>query len=108
MPVAKKQCATCPFRGATEAQIAGDAIVEPEHWGCHSDNPYGWTDMQCRGHWRARKKYPPSDAEVRVFQKWQDDFNKAFCAGADIDDLPDPPVRSVVAEMSMIQEEGGK
>ena len=100
MRVRKKQCDTCPFRGATEAQIAGDAIVDPEHWGCHSENPYGWTDVQCRGHWRARKRYPPTEEELSAFKAWQANWNKLFSQGVSVDDLPEPPVREVVAQMN--------
>ena len=100
MPVMKKQCATCPFRGASEQQVARDAIIDPSQWGCHSDAAYGWTEKQCRGHWRARRKYPPTDAEIATFENWQSDFNKKFALGVDIDDLPPSPVREIEKTLS--------
>ena len=99
MPVRKKRCDTCPFRGATEREKARDAIIDPEQWSCHSEAPYGWTDIQCRGHHAARLKYPPSAAEGQDFEQWQSDFNKAFAAGVEFDELPSAPVRQVVVEM---------
>ena len=87
--------------GLGEALVSGlvsqDAIVDPSQWGCHSEAQFGWTDIQCRGHHAARLKYPPSEREVREFEQWQRDFNKAFTAGVEFDDLPEAPVRAVVA-----------
>lgn len=97
MPRAKKMCPTCPFRGIRESEKRELAVVEADAWGCHEENPYGWTDIQCRGHFEAQKKYPPTEHEVPCLRKWQDEFSAAFALsvlnGTDIDKLPLAPTR---------------
>lgn len=75
MPVRRKMCETCPFRGISEAERKELAVVEPEAWGCHSENPYGWTDIQCRGHYAARKQYPPTQADIDALNAWRASVN---------------------------------
>lgn len=106
MPVRKRRCESCPFRGASEAQKAQDAMVDPSQWGCHSEAAYGWTDIQCRGHHAARLKYPPSDDEIKAFEAWQSEFGRAFAQGVAFDDLPEAPVREVVVNMARLN--GGR
>jgi hypothetical protein len=67
----KTMCQTCPFRGISEEERRELAVVEPEAWGCHTENPWTWTDIQCRGHYEARKKYPPSAEDVAVLNEWR-------------------------------------
>lgn len=54
---ARKMCKSCPFRGMDdEKERRVCASVEPENWPCHTEHPYGPGDIQCRGHWEARRK----------------------------------------------------
>ena len=67
-----KQCSTCPFRGADEAYRKECAVMDAEDWPCHSEDIHGNTDIQCRGHYEARRKYPPSDEDVAELQRWRE------------------------------------
>lgn len=87
--VRKKQCADCPFRIMTQDEIYDAAVIDPDNWGCHTEQGFGWTDIQCRGHWRSVKKYPPDKSEIANFKEWQVKFNRAFADGLDIDCLPE-------------------
>lgn len=62
---ANKMCGTCPFRGADEDYKRECAHIPADAWPCHSEALSDWdTDIQCRGHFEARRKYPVSaDAE---------------------------------------------
>lgn len=56
---ARKQCKTCPFRGIGENERRELALIEPEEFPCHTEQGYiNECDIQCRGHWEARRKYP--------------------------------------------------
>jgi hypothetical protein len=55
---AQKQCRTCPFRDMPEDERREMATIPPEDWPCHTEQGYAATcDIQCRGHWEARRKY---------------------------------------------------
>lgn len=57
--VAKRQCETCPFKGADDAYKKSCAGIPAEDWPCHTaDLVYGNHASQCRGHWKAQRKYP--------------------------------------------------
>lgn len=61
MQRAQKQCQTCPFRGVSEHERRELAVVPPDYWECHTEAGYtGGSGIQCRGHWEARRKYPPT------------------------------------------------
>jgi hypothetical protein len=83
MPVRRKMCDTCPFRGMSQDERMENACVEAEAWGCHSESPYGWTDIQCRGHYAAQKKYPPTPEGLAKLEadraKWMEDFRAGLC-----------------------------
>lgn len=58
---ARKQCASCPFRGVSEAERKELAAVPAENWPCHTEQGFfAACDIQCRGHWQAQRKYPPT------------------------------------------------
>jgi hypothetical protein len=57
---AAKQCKTCPFRGLDKAERRELAKVPAEEWPCHSEQGYlAYSDIQCRGHWEARRALEP-------------------------------------------------
>lgn len=89
MQRARKQCKTCPFRGMPEDERREHAIVDAVAWPCHTEHPIGWGETQCRGHWEAQRKYPPTEAERARFAAWQEEFNAAFAAGVAADKLPE-------------------
>lgn len=82
MTVRRKMCETCPFRGISQAERKKLAVVEPDAWGCHSENPYGWTDIQCRGHYAARQKYPPTAEDIAALKAerevWMSEFRASL------------------------------
>ena len=56
---ANKMCPSCPFRGADDAYKQETAGIEADEWPCHSEQMTSWdTDIQCRGHFEARRKFP--------------------------------------------------
>jgi hypothetical protein len=50
-------CKTCIFRGIDPQEARDLALIPPEDVPCHTDCPFGG-DIQCRGHFEARRKYP--------------------------------------------------
>lgn len=79
MPVRKKQCASCPFRGgASEEDIREASAVHPEHWPCHTDDLHGDEGIQCRGHWGARLRFKNRYGQVeldRITEEWSKRLN---------------------------------
>ena len=58
MQRAVHQCETCPFRDADEKYKRSSANIPAENWPCHTEAGYvGYSDVQCRGHWEAARKY---------------------------------------------------
>ena len=56
---AVKMCKDCPFRGIDEAERKDLAKIQADDWPCHTEQGYAYTsDIQCRGHWEAQRKYP--------------------------------------------------
>ena len=52
-----RMCASCIFRGIDKADHDALAALPPDHVPCHTDSePHGWCDIQCRGHFEARRK----------------------------------------------------
>lgn len=85
----EKMCSGCPFRGMSATEKREAALIDPVGWPCHEEGGYfGWSEIQCRGHFEACRKYPRSEADKDRFAKWQDDFNVAFGAGVTVDSLP--------------------
>lgn len=56
--VAARQCDTCPFRGASEETKRSCAGIPADDWPCHTEDLTFNNWVQCRGHWRAQRKYP--------------------------------------------------
>lgn len=57
---AKKMCRTCPFRGIDDAERRELAQVPADEWPCHTEQGYStYSDIQCRGHWEAQRKFGP-------------------------------------------------
>lgn len=58
---ARRQCASCLFRGATEDYKLESAAIPAENWTCHTEDDgcggWGYSGIQCRGHWEAQHKY---------------------------------------------------
>lgn len=69
-PVVRRRfamCEECPFRDADEKQRQECAAVPPHWFTCHiEDGPNGQSEIQCRGHWEAQRKYghKPPNAEL--------------------------------------------
>jgi hypothetical protein len=58
---AQKMCPDCPFRGLDADERRELAMVPPEWWPCHTEQGFaGSCDIQCRGHWEARRKFTVS------------------------------------------------
>lgn len=55
---AARMCDTCPFRlPLSKAERQELAAVEPEGMPCHTEQGYAhWCDIECRGHWEARRQ----------------------------------------------------
>lgn len=66
-----KQCKTCPFRGADDAYRKECAVIPAEDWPCHSEDVFGATDIQCRGHYEAQRKFPPSESDYAELMRWR-------------------------------------
>lgn len=73
-----KQCATCPFRHADEAYRKESAIIPAEDWPCHTEHPHGGGDTQCRGHYEAQRKYPPTADQVAELMRWREEHANDF------------------------------
>lgn len=99
---AKKMCATCPFRGMSAADRYENAVVPPDDWPCHTEHPIGWGETQCRGHYEARRKFPPAPHEVVRLKNWQRDLSALMAANVPIDALPPAPMRD-----PMLDSKGG-
>lgn len=55
---AQRMCETCPFRlRLSKREVRELAQLSPEEWPCHTEAGYTTTDIQCRGHWQARRKF---------------------------------------------------
>jgi hypothetical protein len=55
----QRMCESCPFRGADDAYKREAAPIPPDDWPCHSEGHFGQgSDIQCRGHFEARRKFP--------------------------------------------------
>lgn len=61
MARASKMCGSCPFRGSNEAYKQEYAAIPGADWPCHTEDLYGESGIQCRGHWEAVRKYAPAD-----------------------------------------------
>lgn len=56
---ANKMCKGCPFRGIDETERADLAKITADNWPCHEEQGYSYSsDIQCRGHFEAQRKYP--------------------------------------------------
>ena len=67
MRVRIKQCETRPFQGAAESYRLESAAIPAEDWPCHTEDVvYGVHDVQFRGHYEARRTFPPSDEAVQA------------------------------------------
>lgn len=53
-----KMCEGCPFRHPDKELLSVGARVAPEDFPCHEEQgpAMDQTDIQCRGHWEARRK----------------------------------------------------
>jgi hypothetical protein len=65
---AARMCENCPFRlKLSRAEVLELAVIKPEDFECHTEAGYTSTDIQCRGHWQARRKF--GNVEQKVDEK---------------------------------------
>lgn len=74
----RKQCASCPFRHADEDYRKESAITPAEDWPCHTEYPWGGGDIECRGHYEAQIKHPPSAEQVAALMRWREERQNDF------------------------------
>jgi hypothetical protein len=54
----RSMCETCPFRTADETYRREAAALPAPNWPCHDELDFhGESDIQCRGHHEARRKF---------------------------------------------------
>ncbi len=65
---ASRMCEGCPFRfPLSKAERRELAAVEPEGMPCHTEQGYDhWCDIECRGHWEARRQLTRDGQEKAV------------------------------------------
>ena len=68
-----KMCASCPFRGADDDYKLESADIPADDWPCHSEGShYGAdSDIQCRGHYEAQRKFRLTPAGRRALDDVQ-------------------------------------
>lgn len=53
----RRMCQNCPFRARLSADDRNILVaLEPDEFPCHEEAGYTTTNVQCRGHWEARRK----------------------------------------------------
>ena len=80
MTVAKKMCLSCPFRGVGGEEKRKMAVVPADEWSCHTEDPLGHYDIQCRGHYAARKRYAPTESDLAKLLAWREEANRKLLA----------------------------
>lgn len=55
---AQRMCDGCPFRlQMNNTERVELAALSPEEFPCHTEAGYTTSNIQCRGHWEARRKF---------------------------------------------------